>query len=115
MVLHDKFDAALINGFLKKPRRNARESLYRGRLVLPDVQWTGRGEDSFATCTMTVGELADAMESRLLWTDQSVQRGISPSAPGGVPRELTLADGYPDTTRYIFDAANADNMADKLL
>ncbi|QNG35218.1 hypothetical protein F1C76_00030 [Geodermatophilaceae bacterium NBWT11] len=67
------------------------------------------------TATLTMEELADAAESRLLWTDQSVQRGINPTAPANTPRELALSDGYPDSRFYIFDAANADDMTTKLL
>src|SRR4029077_3552395 len=31
------------------------------------------------------------------------------------PKELSLVDGYPDTKKYIFDADNADDIAEKLL
>lgn len=51
----------------------------------------------------------------MLWTDQDVQRGIQPSASPKPPRELSLAAGYPDPKRYIFDSANADDMVQKLL
>lgn len=104
-----------IDGFLTEPRTNADGSVYRGRLSLPGVQWTGTGSDAFATVTVTLEQLADAAESRILWTDQSVQRGITPTAPAGIPRELALSEGYPDKNHYIFDAANADAMTDKIL
>jgi hypothetical protein len=104
-----------IIGFLDEPKRNVQGGLYRGRMALPGVQWTGTGTDAFATFTVTADQLADAAENRLLWTDQSVQRGVSPLAPRGVATELAVADGYPDTKTYIFDASNADDMVEKLL
>jgi DNA-sulfur modification-associated len=104
-----------VRGFLREPKRNANQSIYRGRLALPAIQWTGTGSDIFATATITMDQLADAAESRILWTDQSVQRGIKPTAPKGTPRELPLSDGYPDNHLYIFDAPNADDITDKLL
>ncbi len=104
-----------VPGFLTQPRTAANGSTYRGRISLPDVQWTGSGADLVGTVTLTGEQIADAAESRLLWTDQSVQRGIQPTAPGGVQRELALSEGYPDSTLYIFDASNADDMTNKLL
>lgn len=104
-----------IRGFLGKPKPTAGEHDYQGRLTCRDVQWTGEGDDLLATFTITAEELAGAAESHLLWTDQDVQRGIRPEAPGGVARELTLGAGYPDPRLYIFDAANADDIAEKLL
>jgi DNA-sulfur modification-associated len=104
-----------IKGFLQEPELNADGSIYRGRMSLPGVQWTGTGSEAFATVTVTLAQLADAAESRILWTDQAVQRGITPTAPPGTPRELPISDGYPDSKRYIFDGKNADEIADKLL
>ena len=105
-----------IDGFVDLPKLNPDGTPYRGRLALSGIQWTGSGgQDVFATVTVTLEQLADAAESRILWTDQSVQRGITPTAPAGIPRELPLSDGYPDSGRYIFDAANADEMTDKIL
>lgn len=104
-----------INGFAEKPRLNADQSVYRGRLTLPGTQWTGLGADAVATVTLTLEQIADAAESRLLWTDQSVQRGILPTAARGTANELPLSDGYPDETIYVFDGDNADDMAEKLL
>jgi hypothetical protein len=83
--------------------------------VLTDVQWTGSGEEQFATVTITANELADAMLSQLIWTDQSVQRGIQPTAPVDTPRELPVAAGYPDPSLYIFDRDKADEIAEKIL
>lgn len=104
-----------VRGLLAEPKRNPTGTVYRGRLTLSGVQWTGTAPDIFATATVTLEQVADAAESRLLWTDQSVQRGIHPTAPHDVSRYLPLADGYPDSRFYIFDAANADNMTNKLL
>lgn len=104
-----------IKGFLTTPRRSADSSTYRGRLVCPGVQWTGTGADAFATFTMTAEEVAAAAESHLLWTDQDVQRGIQPGLPETPPRELAVAQGYPDPKLYVFDALKADDIAEKLL
>jgi hypothetical protein len=104
-----------VPGFLPEPKLTPTGSIYQGRVTLPGVQWTGVGRDIFATVTVTLEQLADAAESRLLWTDQSVQRGIKPTAPPGTARELAVSDGYPDDRYYIFDAANADDMMSKLL
>jgi len=68
-----------------------------------------------ATFTITAEELTDAADSHLLWTDQDVQRGIRPDVSPFTPRELPVGAGYPDSKLYIFDAANADDIAEKLL
>lgn len=104
-----------LKGFLSAPKQTAAGRTYRGRFTCHDVQWTGEGEDILATFTITAGELADAAENRLLWTDQDVQRGIRPGLPHPVPRELAVDDGYPDPKLYIFDADNADDITEKLL
>ena len=104
-----------VSGFRKTPKKTAHGGLYRGRFACQDVQWTGQTSDLFATFTITAEELADAAESRLLWTDQDVQRGIQPENEPRPDKELCLADGYPDTTKYIFDSENADEIAEKLL
>jgi hypothetical protein len=69
----------------------------------------------FVTFTITAGQLSDAAENGLLWTDQDVQRGIIPGLPVAPPKELSLANGYPDPKLYVFDVANADNIVEKLL
>jgi DNA-sulfur modification-associated len=104
-----------VPGFLREPRRTSTGGIYQGRFTLSAVQWTGTGRDIFATATVTLEQVADAAESRLLWTDQSVQRGIKPTAPPGIARELAVSEGYPDSRYYIFDEANADDMTGKLL
>ena len=100
--------------FLPEPKRSAGGKVYQGRFTCHDIQWTGRGSSLFGTFTITAGELADAASNGLLWTDQDVQRGIKPECATNI-RELSLADGYPDTSIYIFDADNADDIVDKLL
>src|SRR5262249_31941121 len=104
-----------IKGFLSKVKTTASGSAYHGRFTCQDVQWTGKGRDALVTFTVTAEELANAAESRLLWTDQDVQRGIQPGLQKPPPRELPLCDGYPDKDLYIFDAANADDITEKLL
>lgn len=104
-----------VAGFLQRPRSTASGSVYHGRFTCPEVQWTGERADLLATFTITAHEVADAAENRLLWTDQDVQRGIIPGLPTRPPRDLSLADGYPDPSRYVFDVAKADDMVEKLL
>ena len=104
-----------IAGFLSKPKTNASGGIFRGRFTCDEVQWTGEAPEILATFTVTAEELSAAAENRLLWTDQDVQRGIRPALDIQPPRELSLSDGYPDQKFYIFDADNADDMAEKLL
>jgi hypothetical protein len=104
-----------IAGFLSEPKRAATGETYRGRLTCTDVQWTGTGPDRFVTFTFTADELAGAADNRLLYTDQDVQRGIVPGLSTPPPRELAVADGYPNSSLYIFKADNADEMVEKLL
>ena len=104
-----------IDGFLKKPKLTAKGRARPGRFTCHDVQWTGTGPEALATFTITAEELAEASESRLLWTDQDVQRGIQPGIEPSPDRELPLGDGYPNKKQYIFDADKADDIAEKLL
>jgi len=108
--LHSK-----ITGFLKEPKRNAQEEIYRGRFACPEVQWIQSGNQIFCTFTVTAAEIADAAASNLLWTDQDVQRGMQPGLLPQPARELSLASGYPDQKKYIFDSENADNIVEKIL
>lgn len=110
-----KSEKPKIAGFLNRPKTAAAGKVYRGRFTAPGLQWTGAGAELFGTFTITAEQLTDAAESRLLWTDQDVQRGILPELLTRPPRELSLSDGYPDPAAYIFDAANADDMVEKLL
>ena len=105
----------LVKGFRTRPKKTATGGVYRGRFTCHDVQWTGEGDDILGTFTITAEELADAAENMLLWTDQAVQRGIRPDVFPAPPRELSVGNGYPDPKLYIFDAANADDMTEKLL
>lgn len=104
-----------IDGFIAKAKQTASKKLYRGRFTCSDVQWTGTGGDAMATFTVTAEEIADAADAGLLWTDQDVQRGIVPGAEPRPAREICLREGYPAPGKYIFNASNADEMAEKLL
>lgn len=108
-------DAPAIKGFSTNARRIAGNRLYAGRFTCNNIRWAGEGANAIATFTITARELADAADSRLLWTDQDVQRGIRPEASPPPPRELSVGDGYPDSSIYIFDADNADDITEKLL
>lgn len=103
-----------VPGFRTSLKLDASGAPYTGRLTLRNVQWTDES-GLFGTVTLTLEQIADAAESHLLWTDQAVQRGLQPSAPRDAARELPVADGYPDPSKYVFDAKNADSMAEKLL
>jgi hypothetical protein len=107
--------SSTIPGLLSKPKLLSSGSTYKGRFTAHDVQWTDDGPDSLVTFTITAQELADAAESKLIWTDQDVQRGIRPDVKCVPKRELAIGDGYPDPDAYIFDGANADDIAEKLL
>jgi hypothetical protein len=104
-----------ISGLLKNPKKTAGGKIYRGRFQCPDVQWTDSSSGPMGTFTVTADQLADAAANGLLWTHQDVQRGIRPDLQTSPPRELSLANGYPDSTKYIFDSNNADNIVEKLL
>lgn len=104
-----------IDGFVAASKRTANRKLYRGRFTCPDVQWTGTGAELMATFTVTAEELTDAADSSLIWTDQDVQRGIVPGLNPQPEREICLQAGYPEKGKYIFNVANADEMAEKLL
>jgi len=112
--MNEVMSAPHVSGFLTNPKTDSSGRVYRGRFVCPNVQWTRSSNDLLATFTITAEELADVAESHLLWTDQDVQRGIQPEVVPPPPRELCLADGYPDG-RYIFDSNNADDIVEKLL
>lgn len=100
--------------FVSAPKKTSTGKTYQGRFACYDIQWTGRGDDFFGTFTVTAEELADAALGGLLWTDQDVQRGIRPEIRSA-KRELSLAEGYPDSSIYVFDAENADDIVEKLL
>lgn len=104
-----------IDGLLTEPRRRASGGAYPGRFTCHHVQWTETGAQQSATFVLTAREIADAAESRLVWTDQDVQRGIKPGLPYPAERELPLCDGYPDLNTYVFDPEKADDIALKLL
>lgn len=104
-----------IKGFLKKPKTRATGSVFPGRFSCCGVQWTGAKDDLFATFTITAEEVATAVENRLIWTDQDVQRGIQPGLDSPPPREIPVCDGYPDPKLYIFDQQRADEITEKLL
>jgi len=104
----------LPSGFLAARPKSASGRELTGRFVCHDIQWTGTGDDLLGTFTITAREILDAADSNLIWTDQDVQRGVRPECPEA-PRQLSLANGYPDTQTYVFNEQNADEIAEKLL
>src|SRR5207247_10738372 len=55
------------------------------------------------------------VKNMLCWPDQAVQRGMRPDVFPATPRERSGGDSYPDPKLYIFDAANGDDITEKLL
>ena len=89
--------------------------VYRGRFQIERPQWMLNPDDLHATAALSARDLVTAAENQLIWTDQLVQRGITPGRETEAAVELPLADGYPDPTKYEFFADKADEIADKLL
>lgn len=109
-------DALLaIDGVRNTGRTAADGSLDPGILTLPEVRWAANGPDVVGTCVLTVAQIESASETRVLWTDQNVQRGVRPELDPPPSALLPLAEGYPDPTKYVFDSTNADDIAEKLL
>lgn len=104
-----------IKGFVNEPKTTASGKIFQGRFICHDVQWMGEGAETLSTFTITAEEIAAAAESRVLWTDQDVQRGIKQTLNVKPPKELPLCDGYPDPDLYVFDSVNADDICEKLL
>ena len=104
-----------VPGFTKHPKRTAQHQIYRGRFTCPDVQWIEARDQTLCTFTIAAAQLADAAQTGLIWTDQDVQRGIQPGVTPVPPKLLSLADGYPDRGKYIFNSAKADDIVQKLL
>lgn len=89
--------------------------VYRGRFQVERPQWVLNPDDLHATAALSARDLVTAAENQLIWTDQLVQRGITPGREKEAAVELPLADGYPDPTKYEFFSHKADEIADKLL
>lgn len=100
---------------LREPLERRGGGVYRGRLDIARPLWIPNREDLHATASLSVRDIANAAESNLIWTDQVVQRGVKPEATGDVPVELSLADGYPDSSVYVFNPAKANAIAERLL
>jgi len=49
-----------IRGSVDEPKRTATDDVYRGRLTLPGVQWTGIGQELFVAVTVTIQPGSDA-------------------------------------------------------
>lgn len=105
----------LPNGFVDRARTAPDGSLYPGRFTLFDVQITGDKEGVFVTSTVSVSMISDACLNNLVWTDQSVQRGIRPEFSNIAERYLSLQAGFPDKAKYVYDQSRSEDIADKLL
>ena len=106
----------LLPDILPEPMKRRAGGVYNGRLQISNPQWILNPDDLHAAAGLTVKDIAEAAEKGLIWTDQLVQRGIKPEAEGSKPPvELTLAEGYPDTSLYVFNPTKADEIAEKLL
>jgi hypothetical protein len=105
----------LVPDILPEPLQRRGGGVYRGRFQVPAPQWLLNPDDLHAAAGLTVRDLVTAIDNRLIWTDQLVQRGIKPEKEGEVEVELCVADGYPDSSLYIFHPEKADEIAEKLL
>lgn len=111
----DGSNFASIDGLLEEPVKRRGGGHYQGRFALRDLLLVDNPDDVHATTSLSTRELADAVASNLVYTDQRVQRGIKPGKELVAEVELSLADGYPDTDTYIFYPDKADEIASKLL
>jgi hypothetical protein len=106
----------LVPDILREPLSRRGGGVYRGRFEIRGLQWLLNPDDLHATTAISARDIATAAANGLIWTDQRVQRGIKPEAEGKKPAvELSLADGYPNGSLYVFDPEKSDEIADKLL
>jgi hypothetical protein len=105
----------LIPDLLPEPLTRRGGGIYRGRFQVPSIQWLLNPDDLHATAALSVRDIVTAIENRLVWTDQLVQRGIRPEKEGLAPVELCVADGYPPPDSYVFYPEKSDEIAQKLL
>lgn len=100
-----------------EPLQRRGGGIYTGRFQVPYPQWLLNPDDRHATAGLSIREIVEAAESRLIWTDQLVQRGIKPGKDNeqDIEVELPLEDGYPDPALYVFNADKADAIAERLL
>jgi DNA-sulfur modification-associated len=88
---------------------------YKGRFQIRNPQWIVNKDDLHATVSASIRDIVTAAENGLIWTDQTVQRGVKPEREGQVPVELPLSEGFPDPKSYIFSAEKAEAIAERLL
>ena len=113
MVPQEVFDQ--VADLLPEPLQRRGGGIYRGRLDVPRPLWVPNPDDMHATASLSIRDIATAAEGGLIWTDQVVQRGVRPENQEDVPLELSLAEGYPDSSAYVFYPDKADAIATKLL
>jgi DNA-sulfur modification-associated len=106
---------AMVPDLLRKPLERRGGGIYRGRFQIPDPQWLLNPDDLHASAALSVRDIVTAIENRLVWTDQLVQRGIRPEKESDAKVELCVADGYPDRFTYVFYPEKSDEIAEKLL
>jgi DNA-sulfur modification-associated len=100
---------------LREPLVRRGGGIYRGRFEVARPLWVLNPDDMHATASLSIRDIATAAEGGLIWTDQVVQRGVRPENQSEAPVELSLADGYPDSSVYVFYPDKADAIATKLL
>lgn len=113
MAPKELFD--LVPDLSPEPLTRRGGGVYRGRFQIERPQWMLNPDDLHATAALSARDLVTAAENQLIWTDQLVQRGITPGREKDTAIELPLADGYPDPAKYEFFADKANDIADKLL
>ena len=105
----------LVPDLLAEPLMRRDGDLYQGRFQISGLQWLLNPDDLHATAVVSARDLVVAADNGLIWTDQLVQRGIKPGRDDDAAIELSLADGYPDPTVYVFLPDKSDEIARKLL
>jgi hypothetical protein len=105
----------LVPDLLAEPLVRRDGDLYQGRFQISGLQWLLNPDDLHATAVVSARDLVVAADNGLIWTDQLVQRGIKPGRDDDAAIELSLADGYPDATIYVFLPDKSDEIARKLL
>src|ERR1700722_2332375 len=100
MAPQEVFDQ--IPDLLPQPQTRRGGGFYHGRLDVARPLWVLNPDDLHATASLSIRDIATAAEGGLIWTDQVVQRGVRPENQGEAPVDLSLADGYPDSSVYVF-------------
>jgi hypothetical protein len=86
VAIHELFE--LVPDLLPEPLPRRGGGIYRGRFQVPNPQCLLNPDDLHATVPLTARDIVTAIENRLVWTDQLVQRGVRPEKEGEALVEL---------------------------